>query len=142
MTCGSDGARNGSLGKVVVAGQKIARITQWGVNESVGETAWGDSDSGNFTNRKPGRRDATVSFEGKFDENSKVYSLFRVGDNVKLVLWETAADYWAFPCVLIQSFNLTYNVDTKEVVGWQATAGADGIYYAPGEDGAPNETLP
>jgi len=60
------------------------------------------------------------------------------------VLWEssTDSDYWVFPCVLIQSFSIDVNPDTKEVITWSATAGTDGIYYYPGESGAPSETLP
>lgn len=144
MATNSTTARNGCEGKVVVAGQLIARITSFSIQESVGETAWGDSDSGGFTNRKAGRRDATINFGGKFDTNKKIYNLMRVGDNVKLVLWEstTDTDYWVFPCVLIQSFQVDVNTDTKEVITWSATAGADGIYYYPGESGAPSETLP
>ena len=144
MTCPSSTARTGAQGKVVVEGQLIARITGFQINESIGETAWGDSDSVGFTNRKGGRRDATISFEGKFDTDTKIWNLMRPGDEVKLVLWESTddSDYWVFPCVLIQSYNTNVNVDTREVIGWQATAGADGQYYYPGEAGAPTETLP
>jgi len=143
MGC-STTARTGSEGKVVVADQLIARVTGWTLNESIGETAWGDSDGEGYTNRRPGRKDCTVSFEGKFDTDSKIYTLMRVGDSVKLVLWEssTDGDYWVLECVLIQSYTTTVNPDTREVITWAATAGADGIYYAPGQSGAPTESLP
>lgn len=144
MGANSTSARNGVAGKVVVAGQIIARVTKFTINESTNETAWGDSDSLGYTNRKAGRKDASINFEGKFDAVSKVYNLLRAGDNVKLVLWEstTDSDYWVFPCALIQSFQIDVNMDTKEVVTWNATAGSDGIFYCPGESGAPTETLP
>jgi hypothetical protein len=85
-----------------------------------------------------------MSFEGKFDTDSKIYNLMRIADTVKLVLWEstTDSDYWVFPCVLIQSFQLDVDVDTKAVIAWSATAATDGLYYAPGEAGAPSEVLP
>ena len=85
-----------------------------------------------------------MSFEGKFDSSAKVYSLMRVGDCVKLVFWEstTDGDYWVFTSALIQSYSLTVDVDGKTVIGWSATAGADGVFYAPGDAGAPAETAP
>lgn len=135
-------ARSGRDGKAVVEDALIARLTQWNLNETASESAWGDSDSEGFTNRKTARKDATGQIQGKFDEDTPVYQVFRVGDQPKLVLWENADDYWVFPSSHIQSFNLVYDQDTQEVVGWTSDFGADGRYYCPGEDGAPVETLP
>jgi len=135
-------ARTGTNGKVVVEDTLVARITQWVMNATSSETAWGDSDSEGYTNRSKARLDATGSMVGKFDEDSKVYDLFMPGDIVELVLFETEDDYWALPRALIQTFNVTYNQDTKEVVEWNADWGADGKYYRPGQDGAPSHTLP
>lgn len=142
MACSSASARTGELGKVVVDDALVARITQWSFNPTAAESAWGDSDSGGYTNRVGARKDGTGSMTGKFDEDSKVYDLFMPGDTVKIVLWETATDYWVLECALITSFTVTYDQDTKEVVEWSADFGADGKYYYPGEVGAPAETLP
>jgi hypothetical protein len=144
MTTPADGstARSGELGKAVIEDTLVARITKWSLEDSVGESAWGDSDSEGYTNRKAARKDCTGSLEGKFDEDSPVYDLFATGDIVELVLWETATDYWAFPRALMKNFKITYDQDTKEVVGWTADFGADGKFYRPGAVGAPAHTLP
>ena len=142
MASGCNTARTGKLGKAVHESTLLARITTWSVNESVGETAWGDSDSGNYTNREGARQDCTGTIEGKLDDTSPPYDVFRVGDKPKLVLWENASDYWVFTCCLIQSYTQTVDMDTKEVIGWSANFGADGTYYAPGQSGAPSESLP
>lgn len=142
MTCSSATARTGELAKAVVDDQLVARITQWSFNPTAAESAWGDSDSGGYTNRVGARKDGTGSLTGKFDSDNKAYDLFMPGDTVKLVLWETATDYWVIECALITSFTVTYDQDTKEVVEWSADFGADGKYYYPGEVGAPAETLP
>lgn len=142
MVANSSTARSGELGKAVVDDVLVARLKNWSLNPTTSETAWGDSDSAGFTNRKNARKDATGSMTGAFDDGSKPYDLFVAGDIVKLVLWENASDYWALPCALIQSFTITYDQDTKEVVEWSSDFGADGIYYYPGEAGAPVETLP
>ena len=142
MACSSASARTGELGKAVVDSTLIARITQWTFNPTAAESAWGDSDSGGYTNRVSGRKDGTGNLTGKFDTTNKVYDLFMPGDSVKLVLWESATDYWVMECCLITSFSVTYNNDTKEVVEWTADFGADGKYYYPGEAGAPVESLP
>lgn len=137
-------ARTGRLGKAVIEGTLVRRLTEWGVNPTSGESAWGDSDSEGYTNRLPTRKDCTGSIAGKFDEDEPIYDVFKAGDVVLLVLWQTttAGDYWYFERVVITSFNLVYNQDTQEVVGWTSNWGADGRFYAPGEVGAPSATLP
>jgi len=142
MTCSNSTARTGSAGKAVVDDNLVARLTEWNFNPTAAESAWGDSDSAGYTNRVAGRKDGTGSITGKFDTDTKIYDLFMPGDVVKLVLWETATDYWVIECALITSFTIAYNQDSKEVVEWSADFGADGKYYYPGEAGASVETLP
>lgn len=144
MTTPANGttARTGKDAKAVVDDELIARMTSWAFNPSAGETAWGDSDSEGYTNRACGRKDGTGSTAGKFDEDTPVYDLFIAGDIVEYVLWENTADYWALPSAFVQNFNLTYDQDSKEVVGWTSDFGADGKFYYPGQSGAPSHTLP
>lgn len=144
MPCSSDSVLTGNAGKVEVDDTEIARITQWEVNPTAEESAWGDSDSAGYTNRVSGRKDCTGSFAGKFDNDAEVYDLFMPGDIAELVFWQSAtpANYWHFPCALIQGFSMTVNMDTKEAVDWTAEFGADGIFYRPGQSGAPAETYP
>lgn len=135
-------ARTGTNAQAVIDDELIARMTSWTFNTSVGETAWGDSDSEGHTNRAAARKDGTGTFAGKFDDDDPPYELFVAGDIVELVLWENTADYWALPSSLVQNFTLTYDQDTKEVVAWSSDFGADGKYYYPGEAGAPSHTIP
>ncbi len=134
----------GRLGKHLIASATIARITQFSVNPTLASTnEWGDSDSGGFTNRSPGRKDSTFDTEGKFDTATEVYDIFQPGDgSIVSSLWLNASLYWAFPLSLNMDFNLTVNVDSEEVLGWTAGWGADGEYFFPGEAGAPVYTLP
>ena len=81
MACSSASARTGELGKAVVDSTLIARITQWTFNPTAAESAWGDSDSGGYTNRVSGRKDGTGNLTGKFDTTNKVYDLFMPGDS-------------------------------------------------------------
>ncbi len=142
MPCSSDSVRRGNLGKVKVDNVSVARIKQWELTSSVEESAWGDSDSAGYTHRVQGRKDGTGSMVGVFDNDDPVYDLFDVGDTVELVLFETTTSYWDFPCALIQNFNIVYNQDTKEAVEWNSDFGADGIFYRPGQAGAPAQTYP
>ena len=143
MPCSADSVRTGNAGKVVVDDVAAARITNWSVDSVVEMTAWGDSDSAGYTNRVPGRKDATGSFTGKFDNDDKVYDLFVAGDVVELVLFETTTPtYWYFGCAVIDRFSIAYNLDTKEAVEWSANFGADGIFYRPGQQGIPIQAYP
>lgn len=122
----------------------VARTTEFSINATAGETSWRDSDSAGYTNRLQTFLDATGSVAGKYDSGTEIWDMFWIGDKPELILWQTAAagDYFAFPCVLITSFSYLVNMDTQEVVGWTANWGADGIFYYPGQSGAPSETLP
>ncbi len=144
MACSNESVLTGNAGKVEVDDVAVARITGWEVNPTVEESAWGDSDSAGYTNRVAGRKDCTGSFTGKFDNSDEVYDLFMPGDVAEVVLWqsETPANYWHFPCALIQNYTMSVNTDTKEAVEWSADFGADGIFYRPGQSGAPAETYP
>lgn len=135
-------AKNGNLGKAVVDDTLVLRLTQWNFTSVTTTTEWGDSDSAGFMNTKAARRNATGTITAKFDTGRKPYNVLREGDNLNLVLWEDATDYWAFPRVVITSFNLVFDPNTKEVVEWTADWTADNVFYAPGESGAPTETLP
>ncbi len=133
----------GLNGEVLVAGVKIARITKWDINQTAGETAWGDSDSAGHTNREPGRLDLTGNIEGKLDQADDVTLLFKPGDKVTLTLWlsNTALDYYHVPA-LIQSYTTETDVDTQAVIGWTATFGENGRSFSPFEAGAPVVPLP
>ena len=137
MACSNDTVVRGSLGKVKAGGAVIARVKNWEISHSVEETAWGDSDSAGYTNRVKGREDATGSMTGVLDTApGSVYSAMAPGDVVAVILFQTALakDYWYFPCALIKSFGIAFNMDSKEAVEWKADFGADGKFYKPGTD--------
>lgn len=137
-------ARTGVDGKAVVEGELVARLTKWSLSAKAAINEWGDSDGEGYTLALPGRKGATGTIEGKFDEEDEQYNLFAEGDQVELVLWqsEEAQDYWAFPCVIVGEFTLEYDVDGQTVVGWSAPWTSSGRYYRPGQSGAPAHTLP
>ena len=121
----------------------IARTTKWDVNRSSGKSEWGDSDSAGYTNRATGRKDATFDAEGKYSTTVEQFDLFDPGDILLCALWMDASTlYWAFPRALCLDFKMSVNIDSEEVIGWQSSWGADGIFYHPGESGAPAYTLP
>ncbi len=142
-------ALGGVGGRVVIDGNIIVRVKTWSLNSVVSESAWGDSNSGGFTNRKPARADATGTIVGVMDDVTRIYSYFSGGDFVgrlvQLSLWEkltsaggAATRGWWFPCALIQGFDITLDMDTKEVVEFTMSWGSDGIYYRPGAAEAPD----
>ena len=122
----------------------IARITQWAVNPTLAtSTEWGDSGlagSNGFTNRAAGRDDNTFTAEGKYDTGAEVFDIFEPEDfaAAALILDDSDGDlHWSFPRAMCTDFNITVNIDTEEVIGWTSSWGSDGIFYRPGQDGAP-----
>lgn len=133
----SEGSLTGRNGKFKVGTATIARCTQWVVNPKLATSSeWGDSDSAGYTNRAPGRRDATFTAEGKYDSDisANAYDIFQPEDYAAVWLTLTGSLYWKFPRAMCSDFNLTVNIDTEEVVGWTSSWGADGIFYRPGQD--------
>ena len=140
----SENTLTGRNGKFVIGTALVARTTQWSVNPTLATSnEWGDSDSGGFTNRSAGRKDATFESEGKYQTTDEVFDLFVPGDITIATLWLDATSlYYDFPRAMNSDFNLTVNIDTEEVIGWTASHGADGVYHRPGEAGAATRTLP
>ena len=142
-------ALSGVDGKVVINNKIISRVKQWTLNNTWAESAWGDSGSGGYTFRKRARNDATGTVVGVMDDgaNNRIYAEIAsaatdfVGRSVTISLWEKHGDAgrgWWFPCALIQSFDITLDMDTKEVVEYTLSWGADGIFYRPAQsNGAP-----
>jgi len=139
----SENTITGRNGKFAVEGTTIAKTTQWAVNPTLaGSTEWGDSDSGGYTNRAAGRKDATFTSEGKYSTVSEQFDLFYPGDTSIATLWmNNTTLYWDFPRALCDDFSMTVDIDTEEVIGWSSGWGADGIFYRPGQANAPARTL-
>lgn len=140
----SETTLTGRNGKLVVEDELVARLTKWDLTTTLAtKSEWGDSDGGGYTNRAEGRRDATFDSEGKYDTVTEQFDLFVPGDIVESVLWMNITTlYWAFPRALCSDFKISVNVDTEEVIGWSSNWGSDGIYYRPGQSGAPSHTIP
>jgi hypothetical protein len=140
----SENTLTGRNGKFTVGGALVARTTLWDVNPTLATSSeWGDSDSAGYTNRAAGRRDATYNAEGKYDSTDEVFDLFVPEDIAQCTLWLDATSlYYDFPRALCSDFSLAVNIDTEEVIGWTSAWGADGIFYRPGQSGAPVRTLP
>lgn len=134
----------GRDGEFVVGSARVARVTQWQVSSTLAtKSEWGDSDSGGYTNRAAGRKDATFTAEGKYDTTDEVWDLFQPDDVAVAVLWmDNSTLYWDFPRALCMDFGLMVNMDSQEVIGWTSQWGADGEFFWPGQSGATSRTLP
>jgi hypothetical protein len=101
-----------------------------------------------YTARKAARKDATGSLTGVQNQgtgvNDIMYILSQrsseawdpVGEKLSVTLWESGSPSnraWYFPSALIQNFNITYDMDTKEVVEWTVDFASDGKWYRPGQ---------
>ena len=138
-------AATGRMGRHTVGDASIlvARSKQFSISSTLAsKSEWGDSDSGGYTARMPGRRDGTFTSEGVYDTEDEQFDLFAPGDKVRSTLWilpPDAADptstgvFWDFPCSMCEDFGMTVNIDTEEVIGWTSSWGSDGVFYRPGQ---------
>lgn len=135
-------ATTGVNGNVVCGGTRLARITNWTITASTGETTFADSDSGGYTERAPTRREATGSVDFKYDDSFEQWERIREGECCVLCLFVDATHYWHLPVALIQNLTINVNIEDQEVIDGSFDYASSGIYYAPGEAGAPACTLP
>lgn len=142
MVANSSTIRTSKASVVVIDDVLMLRVRNVTQNPNSTVFEWGDSDSGEFTNTIGTRKKTTGTISGLFDEDQRLYDIVREGQTSKLIIWEDATDYWAFPCALLTNVNFTYDQDTKNPIEWAFDFGSDGVYFAPGEAGAPSESLP
>ena len=83
-TANGSTARTGLNAKVVIDDTLMYRMTSFSINPKTSETAWGDSDSGGFTNRSAARKEMTGSVSGKYDEDRPPHQLCMPGDIIDL----------------------------------------------------------
>ena len=149
MSANGLSARCGENGQAHINGVYVPRVKQWSITCSSSESTWGDSDSVGFTNRKAARRDCTGSLTGVQEDNDgATKNIMRIlaGSDAalsnptrisNLTLWEengvTPKRRWWFPSAMVQNFNITYDMDTKEVVEWTLDFASDGVFFRPQE---------
>ena len=138
----SSTALTGVDGDFLIGSTHVARTTLWSVNPKLASTSeWGDSDSEGYTNRAAGRKDCTFNAEGKYSTDTEQFDIFQPGDILVAVLWMNHLTlYWDFPRALNSDFNLSVNIDSCEVVGWNSAWGADGKFFRPGQAGITSRT--
>lgn len=159
MAATGNTARCGTDGQAHINGVYVPRVKQWSVTCSTSESTWGDSDSVGFTNRKAARRDCTGSITGvqeggTYDKNKDIMGILAGGLTaltnptrvVAITLWEESGAApnrrWWFPSAMVQNFNITYDMDTKEVVEWSLDFASDGVFYRPQEPVFSGDTEP
>lgn len=137
-------AITGKDGVIFCDGNRVARITNWSLDANGGETTWADSDSAGYINRLPQNRDLTGTADFKLDTTCPQWIDIREGECCNLILaisdglgTAPAALAWQLPVAVIIRFSLTINVNDAEVVEGSVDFGNSGVYYAPGEAGAP-----
>ncbi len=144
-TCTST-ASSGTSGAVWCGAQRIARVTSWNLDATTDSKTFHDSGGGGtnsvkgYMNRIPGPRDLTGSIEFKYDLTFPQDRRFREGRCCQLVLGihETNSVAWIIPQALIERLTISVDIDGGDPTEGSFDFGSDGIYYAPGEAGAPN----
>ena len=135
-------ATTGLNGNVLCGSTRLARITNWTITASTGETTFADSDSSGYTQRAPTRREATGSVDFKYDNSFEMWERVREGECCALTLFVDLTHYWYIPVALIQNLTINVNIEDLEVIDGSFDFASSGIYYAPGEAGAPAVALP
>jgi len=102
---------SGKDGKVLAGATQVAEITGWSLNPTANNPSWGSSSVPGFKQRVAGVRDATGSFDYKYDVSSRVHATLKEGDTVTLNLYFNATDYIIVPAVIDA---MTFEVDVSD----------------------------
>lgn len=121
---------SGKNGKVDVGSSTLLEITSWNFTTTSNNSVWGSSSSSGYKKRQAGTKDMTGNIAGQFDTSSPIYNTMEEGDDVTLKLYLNASLFYEVPA-LIESFNLSIDVDNGAVVGWTSAFGSNGAWTKP-----------
>jgi hypothetical protein len=102
---------SGKNGKVLVGSTTVAEVTGWTLNRTSNNPSWGSSSVAGEKQRVAGVKDATGSFDFKYDPADRIHSAISEGDAVTLNLYTNATDYFVVPAVVD---GITYTVDMND----------------------------
>ena len=123
-------AESGINSKVLAGSTQVAEITGWSLNPTSNNPSWGSSSVPGFKQRVAGVRDATGSFDFKYDFANRQHATLKEGDLVTLHLYLNAADAIDVPAV-IDAMTFEADVNDGEPIGGTCTFSQTGAITYP-----------
>ncbi len=121
---------SGKNGYAKIGATNIAEVTGWSFKPSSNNSAWGSSDSSGYKKRVAGTKDGSGSIEGKYDPSTSFIGVIDVGTEVTLLLYINATKYYSVPSI-IDSYDLSVDINDGEVVGFSADFSTNGTWTNP-----------
>lgn len=121
---------SGKDGKVRIGTTTLADITRWTLRTSAALSAYASSATGGYKRRIAGVKDGGGTLAGKLDPGDPISDDFDEGAAVTLLLFVDADRYYTVPAV-VESFRLEVDIDSGEVIGWQAEFSTSGPWTKP-----------
>lgn len=88
---------SGKDGMVKVGSTKLPSIRKWSLNLKSNNPKFATSDAAGHKVSVAGVKDGEVSFEAVLDTTDVIYSTYKPGTLVTLLLYENATRYWTVP---------------------------------------------
>jgi hypothetical protein len=121
---------SGVAGSVQIGSSALVECTGWTFNKKVSVHKYASCATGGFKAAVPGVKDGSGSISGKYDDADPIEDAIDVGDSVTLKLYVDADDFYSVPSV-IESLDLTVDIDEGEIVGWEAGFQTNGAWTNP-----------
>ncbi len=121
---------SGKDGKVMIGVAAVADITYWSFSTAAQNPAYASSATAGHRKRLGGVKDGGGVIRGKLDIADAVTDDFNEGDAVTLLLYLNATKFYSVPAV-IDRLQFEVDIDSGDVVGWEAEFSANGAWTKP-----------
>ncbi|MDZ4781242.1 MAG: hypothetical protein SGJ19_13390 [Planctomycetia bacterium] len=121
---------SGKDGKVMIGVTAVANITFWNFSTLAQNPAYASSATAGHRKRLGGVKDGGGVIRGKLDLTDAVTNDVNEGDSVTLLLYLNATKFYSVPAV-IDRLQFEVDIDSGDVVGWEAEFGANGAWTKP-----------
>lgn len=118
---------SGKDGDVKIGTTSINEIKQWTFNPKSNNVRYASNATGGYKRTVAGVKEGSGTCSGVFTGTATFHTVIDVGTSVTLKLYLNATLFYSVPAV-IGDYKLTVDLDSGEIVGWEASWETDGAW--------------
>jgi len=123
-------AKSGKLGKVTMGASDFAHVRNWRFNMTSNNKKYASTSTGGHEKTTKGAFGGSVSFDLVLDHDDRIEERIKVGDQVTLLLYTDATNYYSVP-VRIASMDNELQIEEGEPPGISVEADCHGAWTYP-----------
>jgi hypothetical protein len=118
---------SGKDGDVKIGTTAINEIKAWTFNPKANNVRYASNATGGYKRTVAGVKEGSGTCSGVYTATATFHTVIDVGTSVALKLYLNATLFYSVPAV-ISDYKLTVDLDSGEIVGWEASFETDGAW--------------